>query len=248
MIQAKYFTPPLNDFDRKRLFASLGLANLEFIYVETLSKVLLQIIEVKGTDQTHILRPAVFEELSQAFGEIPIVHYRHGSSHYLDQRSISATPTLWEVLFPFPFNQLSSSQVQILPEAWANGIRKLYGSLAELENKMSETELSCLWVQGVSESMPILFHYVRKRRVRVGTCKQLESLRDEFLAGHLSSELLKSRFGTQTSFFFLSLESVLPEGNVVSELSERIQGLTQIGRSPFTVLPTPSRPVAEIRL
>ena len=82
----------------------------------------------------------------------------------------------------------------------------MWQALTELEERMSHTEVSCLWVKGVRSELPVLFHFVRKKRIRVGTDAHLYGLSEKYKNGVLTPELLQEHFGTRAAFFYLDSE------------------------------------------
>jgi hypothetical protein len=204
-ISSKYFTPPLTRAEKDVFYACLGLSELSFRFIELAGDQLLR-GRCVGSAPTKVMLdlPKNFSNQSPQPFEV-VVHY---PKETLLVKPIRERSTLWEEVFPSPFNRLSALferddtvHIEVRPEEFLNQLKAWSSALALFEERMSMTELSCLHVKGPEFSCSLLFHFVRHRLVRVGAAGFLGELAEKYEKRELDARFLRDSFGTSVTFF-----------------------------------------------
>ena len=126
------------------------------------------------------------------------------------------------------FSPRAGRRLEVFPTEARAELEKLGRALERLEQAISQTELSCLWLIGPTVDLPVLFHYVRRRRVRVGIAPYLAPLRPE--GGSLPSrERLTQFFGTPTVIYPFHLS----RNSTTSPLLRAAEGLMALAQTPL---------------
>ena len=231
---SKFFTPPLYESDRREIYRKFGLESLEYFYTEKWGDQLLSRRLCLGGKITPRLNPPIGE----SFKPQVTVHHRFHPPYV---EPLNRGLSFWEDLFPFPFNRLAllflnntDFNIEVSRSEFTAQLRRLWGSLQRLEDQMAQTEISLLDIRSHSEHFPLLVHYVRYRRVRVGTSEPLKQLiRDWSHNGSPEGELEKY-FGTRVDYYPLNLanhpaEALRPD--FLTELADKIRKLSETPRS-----------------
>jgi len=231
---SKCLTPSLTVADREAVQTALGLGDWSYFFLEITGKWVVRAWDVNGISAVPKLVPMTFNSWLEAreLKDKPTfaVHYEG----FQPVPTPAQRPlTLWEELFPYPLSALSLAfspragrRLEVFPSEAREELEKLGKALERLEQVISNTELSCLWLIGPAVDLPVLFHYVRRRRVRVGIAPYLAPLRPE--GGSLPSrERLTQFFGTQTVLYPFTVSrnpSISPVLRAVEGLMSLVQG------------------------
>ncbi len=216
-----YFTPPFTLSDRQVFFDALGLSDLDFQYFETVDDgpILAALRVVKGVIHP-LLNPAELSQLEA--NEIPTFVTNH-SKGQLACLPLKREASIWRDLFPFPFNTLSHRfepvrgiEFTVSPMGFAHKIQALAAELSQLESVMAQFEVSVLFVRGQYRVFPALFHYVRSKRIRVGTSLSLKELALKVDAGDVDRAGIRQFFGTRVAWLELDLRH--PQGDPLDYL------------------------------
>jgi len=257
-IISKYLTPPLSNKDRWTFYQAMGLDQLTYLFVETGEKHIFSAKKVEGQRLTPSLEPRSPDGIATwaAKAGLPVVCVCHGATA-LPTYSPFAEQTLWETLFPHPFSTLgisasdASVATEAFPLAFACTVDHLQKAFQRLEKIVAEFEVSFLWVKPENRPpFPLLFHYVRRKRIRVGTSPLLSQLgRQHENMGKNSRELIES-FGTRCLWIPLSLsepQSSDPLENLAIKLEQSLDAISaSVGNQAPRASTASPRP--EIRL
>lgn len=246
---SKFFTPPLSDDDRSLFFRCLGFTDMRYRLLETCGTIVLRAKHYQGLEGQALLGTVAALQSSPE----PLLLRRHAMQS-LTEEPLHRPPSLWEELFPYPFSLVGrlfeeepDRQLQLTPPALKTQLKLLWDALQSLETRMSETEVSCLWLRGGSAEapleLPILFHYVRKKRIRVGTAPSLRDMGETYRRGLLGDEALWEHFGTQSAFYYLGLEGLSSGPDFIPSLVDRILRMLEAGEKPSEILASPALPV-----
>ena len=190
---SKYFTSSLTSEERESLFNSLGLAELEYEFVECAGNAILSRCK-PGIKKEVFLEPALLSELLAQPQQYPRVFFRHPPGHL----SIEAPcPSFWNQIFPFPFCMLRFLNTEVLevsPASFHDQLCGLRDAFLALEMKMAESEANVLSVKGLN--LVLVFHFVRRKLIRVGVHPGLSPLPEE-------PKALGEIFGTKVGLFCL---------------------------------------------
>lgn len=225
---SKFFTPPLLETDRRALYQFLGLENFGFFFVEKLGDLVLSHRRVRGGTLVPLLETPA-EKNFDADGTLPTFTLEY-TSYPPPVQAIGRTTGLWEDLFPFPFSRLIGSPESnprvVGPASATAALRKLYDAISNLEEQMAQTELSLLWAKRGEARFPVLVHYVRYRRVRLGTSPELLARVSDWEKRQAPISELESQFGTRLDFLPLTIEAT-PQGiPALTLLAERFTHLS----------------------
>jgi hypothetical protein len=210
-----YFTPPLSEIQKHSLYRVFGLDRLNYLFFEILEDTVLQAFRVESGQATVLLEPLEWKNASEENRDpaFPTVILKHRATQLDIRRSVSHK-TIGEELFPYPFSELfrnaegnSGLTVQIQSPLFSKGVTDLKRGLEQLESKIKGCEVTLIWVKSVEGSFPLLFHYVRGRRIRVGSSERLWELGTRFDAGELTAEEMRPIFGTQVAAFRICMGS-----------------------------------------
>lgn len=177
---SKYFTPPLTSEDRQRLAHALRLGENPWVLEESCGgQVLRRWSSTEGPSWGR--RENGFHEFDfAALGpQLHCVPFRESRE-------------LWRELLPHPFRSVADSSPS------AAGLAQVWASM---EAALSAFELSLVWVGEASSGVPLLFHFVRRRCIRLGTTESLQEIGQKCLSGEWSPHELQGHFGTRTGFF-----------------------------------------------
>ena len=216
---------------------------LDFMFVEMSGTLVLRARQFVGAEAEALLLPVSLEPNDPGTEYERLLVARH-PNQLLEITPIQKVTTLWEEIFPYPFNLIGTQfaggqgpQLIIWPQTWKQELISLWEALAELEERMSHTEVSCLWVKGVRNELPVLFHFVRRKRIRVGTDPHLYGLSEKYKSGALTPQSLQEHFGTRAAFFYLDLK----DGPPCLSLPGLVAKLRAMLLEPRTaVIPAPS--------
>lgn len=239
-MKSRYFTSKLTMQNRQAILRILGLESFRFLLFEAMGDVFLRVQENCGEVRKTLLEPATMNEAKTFISQYshPILYLQHGASgRQLPVQSPLETLSLWEEIIPFPISIFSrgfssiDSAIKIEPERVREAFSDLFVQLQKLEEKMAETELSILWLHNEQVEMPLLLHYVRKRRIHVGISDVLPAITQLHREGRLTEEMLLETFGTQTAFFNLDLaqsfESTCPIARLKSVVEAALEPTLQ---------------------
>lgn len=177
---SKYFTPPLTSGDRVRLERSLLLGAMPWALEESCGG---QVLRRWSSEEGPIWDKP--EATSTEFDFAVMGPQLHCSP-------FRETRDLWRELLSHPYRSVPNDapEARLLGEAWAS-----------TEAALSAFELSLVWAGSSGSGIPLLFHFVRRRCIRLGTTESLEEIGQKCLSGEWDSNALQAHFGTRTGFF-----------------------------------------------
>lgn len=205
---SRYFTPPMSSAQRWLFLEMTLLSHLPIQFKEVNEAQELYIQEsLEG--KVRSLSPRGYRETNPTLREVRIQVNDWSNT----QKTGSATSQsyFFEVA-PYPFNLLflskncglgTKSLLDFSPNDFAAQIDAFGRAVKRLETEMEESELCLLWVKRDEARLPLLFHFVRRRLVRVGSLPELLDIGLKFDRGMLQPEDLRQFFGTQTNLFSL---------------------------------------------
>ncbi len=176
---SRYFTPVLTHEERSRIGKVLGLNDAPWGLEESCGGQILR--RWKSSAGPCWAKPE--EESEFDFGSL---------GPHLKISSFREPQALWRELLPFPFRALPEEghEARTLGAAWAG-----------VESQLAAFELSLVWVGDADRGIALLFHFVRRRCVRLGTTESLNDIGKKCLLGEWESSDLQAHFGTRTGFF-----------------------------------------------
>jgi hypothetical protein len=233
---SKFFTPPLTREDRDAFYRCLGLGAFEFFFVETFGPLTVRAISMHGLRRRALLSLGTIE------GGLPVLRLEHPAQQ-LPEEPIQLPRTLWEEVFPYPFSLMgrlfgpqADAGLTLTPPSTKAQLKLLWEAFNRLEEAMAATEVSCLWIRGGPTGdpveLPILFHHVRRRRVRVGTAPHLLELGGSYRRGTLTPDALREHFGTHSAFFYLGLEGLGTGPDLIPSLVDRLLRVLSSAENP----------------
>lgn len=200
---SKFFTPPLSSRDRELFLRCLGLDALKVFFLETTGHCILRSLEVTGASLMPRLDPMTLDTSLASLS--PLLWLKDPPSH-LKLQPAQPTCSLWEELFPYPFSLFplafhrdTNDSLEIRPVDLKEALSYLMSALLQLESHLSATELGFLWMRRSGVELPLLFHFVRGKRVRLGVAPHLAELGTDPVT-------LKASLGTQVSLLRLDWE------------------------------------------
>lgn len=207
-MNSKFFTPALTRKDRLRFIEALGLSESPYFYYEISGKAVLRALRITGVNIKPMLEPVVQSPQELERQDRPSLTLFHPPCGLWTEEPYPAR-TLWEEVFPYPMSLVArfflgkqAPHIQILPPSYLESWRRFWKQLQDLETQMALVEVSLLWVQG-KRAFPLLFHFVRRKWVRVGTSETLMALGEKLERGEMDNGGLTQHFGTQAAFFVL---------------------------------------------
>ena len=208
---SKYFTPILEERDKLVLLQLLGLDKASFQLVEEVlqQKVLIQNWDEEGA-KTQILDP-LFPDSSQSHLETQLAKIWVSHSSLVEDVEIGHSRfCLFDQIIPYPYSfffreDTQNRNIRFSPPEFLKGVHDLRAVANQLGSQLANFELSVLWIRGFETSFPLLFHFGRKKLIRVGTLSSLHNLVEKFEQKQLSSADLRQFFGTQAAFFEVNL-------------------------------------------
>lgn len=186
---SRYHTPPLTPEDRGRLGQALGLETHPWHLEESCAgQVLRRWTGSSGPSWARPSGPGTDFDFATLGPGLKIFPFRQQVE-------------LWRDLLPFPFRALpaEAAETQLLGDVWSL-----------MEAALAGFELSLVWVGNAEAGIPLLFHFVRRRCVRLGTVETLKEIGLHCLRGEWDASALQSHFGTRTGFFHWSTEGQPP--------------------------------------
>lgn len=236
-MKRRYFTSKLTLEDRRKILRVLGLGQYRFLLFELSGEIILRALETVGSQTSSLLEPLGISDAKKFVEAYPFpvlsLQYSEGGRQ-LTQRPVNESLSLWEEILPFPFSLFSKhfysaeKNPAIYPERTWEDLQALFHVLQLFEEKMAETELSVVWLHSAGEEVAFVTHYVRKRRLHVGTSSVLNDLVTEFRHGTLTPDMLFETFGTQAAFFKVDLTA--ESSDPILKLTEAFHKATQ---NPF---------------
>lgn len=209
-LNSKFFTPALTKKDRLRFIEALGLSEISYFYYEISGQLVLRALQITGGNTKPMLEPIAQDPKESERQDQPSLTLFHPPCGLWAEKPHPAR-TLWEEVFPYPMSLIArfflgkeAPHIQILPPSYFESWRQIWKQLQDLETKMASVEVSLLWIPG-ERAFPLLFHFVRRKWVRVGTSETLMPLGAKLEHGELDNGGLTQHFGTQAAFFVLGL-------------------------------------------
>jgi hypothetical protein len=180
---SKYFTPLLTSEDRARIGRALGLEAKSWTLEESCGGQVLRRWQAGTGPIWGRPEGTSFDfDLGSLGPQLQIVPFRQAGE-------------LWRDFLPFPFRSIPTE---------SDAARDLTIAWGVAESALASFELSLVWV-GDETGIPLLFHYVRRRCIRLGTAESLVEIGNYCLSGEWDSAALLSHFGTRTGFFHWSI-------------------------------------------
>ncbi len=250
-IGSLYFTPSFSSSDRQSFFCALGLDQLPFLYIESVdSGAILSAMEVSNGTGSPLLEPTELNELGDLTCESGATVLLEHTEGHLACVAAPSIPSLWRDLFPFPFNAISyrfnpvaGIRLSLRPASFSEKIAALNEALVDLEQHMMRFEVSILTIKRETRSFPTLFHYVRSKRIRVGTSEVLKDLAARVDRNEIGASDVRQFFGTRVGWFELDLqanEATDPVQRVLSAIERMVlPGPPETGFSPGIAAPHP---------
>lgn len=233
---SKYFTPVIQGTERDLVNEILNLGKLDLLLVETFEgKALIaqiwrdNLATTQNTFQDLTNKNKV--GLAEPFFTVFVDHAKlinHETSEPLKCGLLG-------YLLPYPQRLLFQTdplnfRSRFEPPEFSQKLNDVRRVANQLETKLSEFELSVLWIRRGDLNLPLLFHFVRKNLIRVGTLPSLDRLTEEFKRGSLSPQNLRQFFGTQAAFFDLNLEQFQDASCPLNQIKDAIiRCLTDLG-------------------
>lgn len=104
---SKFFTPPFSKADRDAFFDCLGLSMLDFMFVEMSGSLVLRARQFVGAEAEALLLPVSLEANDPRMEHERLLIARH-PNQLLEITPIHKATTLWEEVFPYPFNLIGA--------------------------------------------------------------------------------------------------------------------------------------------
>ncbi len=208
---ARYFTPTLGKKDKETILISLGLSGAFFRLLENVGT---QNLFTQNWGETGPKTEiAEFSNKGSNIGQFELMEPQVSVEHRVWGGASLAFPKgkkLFEAILPYPHALFFTGEnkdlnIQFVPESFSKKMGSLRLLANQLEDALSHFELSVLWIRNSEAAFPLLFHFVRKKLIRVGTLPSLFELGSKFEREGLSPSDLRQFFGTSASFFSLDL-------------------------------------------
>lgn len=247
---SKYLTPGLRIEDLSRVVKILGLNAVEISWIEKFlsQPVYCQVWGEQGSRTVFLnaLEETLSPSSDRLFGEITIEHRPRTPA----SNNLRSSRNVFEKILPFPYSFLFSEVngrfgVSFHPKSFEQEIVLLQEQTKVLDQEMSRFEIAILWIKGQTDNFPLLFHFVRKKLVRVGTLPELSELVQKYQLKGLTPAYLREFFGTNAAFFALKTDKFSDLGNPLQDLALAIRELVNnpsnsvIGE-PLVSLETPT--------
>jgi hypothetical protein len=222
---SKYFTPELDASQLAHISRLLGVTCLPIHWVERLGATPLWVQRWDSNQGNTLLWDFVGGPQNQSIesleNRIVIEHSASNKAHG-NPESINST---FEKTVPFPYSFLFSSfaqnySIEYQPGHFQREVELLQQRAKEFERELSRFELSVLWLNGRDDSFALLFHFVRRKLLRVGTLATLDDLVKSFKLKSLTPTLLRQFFGTNAAFYELKLGNFDTLDSPIQQLSQ----------------------------
>ncbi|MSP18054.1 MAG: hypothetical protein EXR74_00640 [Bdellovibrionales bacterium] len=208
---SRYFTPTLGKKDKETILTSLGLSGASFRLLENVAT---QNLFTQNWGETGPKTEITeFSNRGSEVAQIELMEQQISVEHMVWGGASLAFPKekkLFEAILPYPHALFFTGEnkdlnIQFAPEAFSKKMVSLRLLANQLEDALSHFELSVLWIRNSESAFPLLFHFVRKKLIRVGTLSSLLELGAKFEQEGLSPSDLRQFFGTNAAFFSLDL-------------------------------------------
>jgi hypothetical protein len=211
---SKYFTPTLAASDKERVLEITGIKKTVFQLIE---KTELNTLMIQNWSESGSLTQISDLSPAEQNGTRAPINVPQVSVSYL----AASTTTLetgvqlgvFEQILPYPYNLFFGEkrpdyEIRLAPDDFVSKLEALRAATHKLESELSKFELSVLWFRGSNCSLPLLFHFVRKKLIRVGTLATLTQLTEKFERQQLIPSDLRQFFGTNAAFFELNFNNL----------------------------------------
>lgn len=225
---SKYFTPELDANQLARLSRLLGLTCLPIHWVERLGSTPLWVQRWDSNQGSTLLWDWVGGTQNQSVESLEnriVIDHSISNKAKGKPKSINS---IFEKTVPFPYSFLFSTlaqtySIEFQPENFQRDVELLQQRAKELERELSRFELCVLWLNGREDNVALLFHFVRKKLLRVGTLANLEELVESFKLKCLTPVMLRQFFGTNAAFYELKLGNFDRLDSPIQQLSQAFQ-------------------------
>lgn len=209
---SKYFTPVIQSSDRKLFTEILGLNAIDLSVIEQLEGRIINLQNwTNGKSTVIITNPGNMTNVNS--NEIPksrSITVEHRELVTEDKSGPTKSGFIGKLL-PYPYSLVfdqgeTNFNLRYSPTDFSDSLKEIHDLIRQLEARMADFELSVLWAKRAEKAIPLLFHFVRKELIRVGTLPTLYILAEDFKGGLLTPSKLRQFFGTQAAFFELNLD------------------------------------------
>jgi len=207
---SKYFTPVLGDEEKSVITRILGLNKLSFKLVERFGdqELLVQYWSPAGKS-TRVSGGIADDSCGDSVQSPSREIITHHLSLIRDLKEEDSLGLLGRVV-AYPYSEIlrsdsSAIRLEFAPTDFSQNLQSLKQIVFDFEALMARYELCVLWIRSSEASFPLLFHFVRKKLIRVGTMSSLKVLAESFQTRQLKPSDLKQFFGTHAAFFELDL-------------------------------------------
>jgi hypothetical protein len=239
---------PFSDESRAAWLALTGLSKIEFDILEVCDRLVLSAKRYRGQKVSTRLNPlsaGQLVDISQSNLRKTLVMTHPGPSLY--RHPSHPAVSLWEELFPAPWSQwvpLFRSQngisVRAFPADFEKKLQELWLCFERIDDLLRARDLSCLCFTREEFSLPILFHYIRGRRIQVRALGNVEA---QPAAAPTRQLALTSVLGQVPEWFEINISnSDDPISHLIECLQSTLHEVDQHGPSEgLTELPTIER-------
>ncbi len=211
-MKSKYFTPELTALDRRHIVDAMGLGSIHYYLIEQSENSLLNTKEMVGITGKPFLDLGKGCDVMSGKSDHELPRIILSYSKYIESKLVFGQERpLWERVLPYPLNEILRSltkknnpTVNFEPIDFRRCFVQLFDFLSNIERALERAELSLLWIKGTI-SYGVLFHFVRKKCVRVGTNPEVLKLGETLASNEISEEELRRYFRTTVQFI-----SVIP--------------------------------------
>ncbi len=246
---SRFFSKELGERERIQIYNLMGLGDFSYLFVETAGDLIVSAREIQKGQSFCRLQPTRWSEIIPD-RESPVLRRDSAPHHMASSSQLGTAQSLWEELFPFPFSLLGEKYrgqgegLSIHPTEFFGKFAELWETLKALEEAFAKTEINCLMLKGTHGSVPLLFHYVRGKCLRVALCEELAGWAEAAETGQLDRRQLRSEFGTSATYVHLNVSDISgPQAwlRVASLLKQQLrEGMITSG--PAANLPDLTRP------
>ncbi len=225
--------PVLDAPTRQWVFALMSLEKLSYRLTETVENLVLRERDVVDGKIVHRVgnSPSI---------DFPVLRIDYAPRRLLTQER---ERSLWNALFPRPFSTLEAffvpkdgARTNAEPASFLAQLENLHQTLAQLQEKLCHTELSCLYLTDQDMSLPLLLHFSKHRLMGAEAATSLTEWDGQVREDKLSRETLQNVFGTPTSFARLDLSTREGDGltSLLTALKHTLTAETRlkVGLSP----------------
>jgi len=208
-LEKHFHTPPIEALEKGTIFRLLGFDAFDFRFVQLSGDTVLGNYKVDGNRVVPILGSPVNLEKGSV--------QQYVNRKQLETTELFEPQLLSDFIFDFPYSFVlrsleegadSLGNIDIQPSS----LRGIFGRLASAVNRLdllfSKTELNLLKIKRSGESLCLLFHYVRRRCIRVGFRADLPALVEQVETGALQSAELKNRLGAAAAVHHLDMDKM----------------------------------------